>query len=121
MCKIGEFKLCTCSVEIDKNKPHWVLEKLSINKNKINQLIIGTYTYEYMMNIDSIVEKLNNCNPFDFDYVPSQKDILTINFEDVGFTLIYTNGKWREFDDGYPGLEENQKEFKSNGKIDILI
>ena len=52
MCKIGEFKLCTCSGEIDESKPHWILERLSVNKNEINQLIIGTYTYEYMMKID---------------------------------------------------------------------
>ncbi|MDB0069171.1 hypothetical protein N9F15_01965 [Flavobacteriaceae bacterium] len=48
-----------------------------------------------------------------------QKDILTLDFNDVAFTLIYTKGKWREFDNDYPGLEENQKEFKSNGKISI--
>ena len=45
--------------------------------------------------------------------------MLSLNFDDVAFTLIYTNGKWREFDDDYPGLEENQKQFKSNGKISI--
>tara|TARA_B110000259_G_C13940728_1_gene372658 strand:+ start:910 stop:1092 length:183 start_codon:yes stop_codon:yes gene_type:complete len=46
---------------------------------------------------------------------PRQKDMLSLNFDDVAFTLIYTNGKWREFDDDYPGLEENQKDL-----IDIV-
>tara|TARA_Y100001935_G_C17091694_1_gene401488 strand:- start:134 stop:370 length:237 start_codon:yes stop_codon:yes gene_type:complete len=75
MCKIGEFKLCTCSDKIDKSKPHWILEKLSVNKDEIDE---------------------------------------------VAFTLIYTNGKWREFDDEYCGLEENQKQFNSHGEISIL-
>ena len=35
MCEIGEFKLCTCSGEIDESKPHWILERLSVNKNEI--------------------------------------------------------------------------------------
>ena len=37
MCEIGEFKLCTCSGQIDKSKPHWILEKLSVNKNEITK------------------------------------------------------------------------------------
>ena len=121
MCKIGEFKLCTCSGQIDKSKPHWILEKLSVNKNEITYLIIGMFREEYIMNMGFVIDKLNDGNPFDFEYKPRQKDILTLNFDDVAFTLIYTKGKWREFDNDYPGLEENQKEFKSNGNIDILI
>ena len=119
MCKIGEFKLCTCSDKIDKSKPHWILEKLSVNKDEIYDVIIGLYTEEYVMNIDFIINKLNHGNPFDFEYNPKQKDILTLNFDEVAFTLIYTNGKWREFDDEYCGLEENQKQFNSYGKISI--
>lgn len=117
MCDIGEFKLCTCSGSIDENEPHWILEKLSINKNEINEVIIGLYRFEYLHNVDYVLEKLNTSNPFDFDYKPSQKDILTINFEDVGFTFIYTNKKWRIFDDKYICLEDHQKQFKNNGKI----
>ena len=119
MCKIGEFKLCTCSDKIDRSKPHWILERLCVNKNEIEQVTIGMYTYQYMMNIDFIVDKLNHGKPFDFEYNPRQKDVLTLNFDDVAFTLIYTNGKWREFDDEYCGLEENQKQFNSHGKISI--
>lgn len=119
MCEIGEFKLCTCSGEINKNKPHWILEKLSVNKNEINQVTIGIYSDEYEMNIDFVMDKLNNGNPFDFEYKPGQKDMLTLNFDDVAFTLIYTNGRWSEFDDEYCGLEKDQKQFKSNGRISI--
>jgi len=119
MCEIGEFKLCTCSGEIDKSKPHWILERLSVNKNEIEQVIIGMYSYQYMMNIYFVIDKLNNGNPFVFEYKPKQKDILSLIFDDVAFTLIFTNGKWREFDDHYPGIRENQKEFKNNGKISV--
>ena len=70
--------------------------------------------YEYR----PIINKLNR-QSFYFEYNPKQKDILTLNFDDVAFTLIYTNGKWREFDDEYCGLEENQKQFNSRGKISI--
>ena len=119
MCKIGEFKLCTCSGEIDESKPHWILERLCVNKNEIEQVIIGMYRHEYMINLGFVIDKLNTGNPFDFEYKPRQKDMLSLNFDDVAFTLIYTNGKWREFDDDYPGIYENQKEFKSNGKISI--
>ena len=119
MCKLGEFKLCTCSDKIDKSKPHWILEKLSVNKDEIDEVIIGMYPEEYVMNIDFVIDKLNHGNPFDFQYNPKQKDVLTLNFDEVAFTLIYTNGKWREFDDEYCGLEENQKQFNSHGKISI--
>ena len=120
MCKIGEFKLCTCSEEIDESKPHWVLERLSVSKNEIKQVTIGIYRHEYITNIGFVVDKLNTENPFDFEYNPRQKDMLSLNFDDVAFTLIFTNGKWREFDDDYPGLDENQKDFKYKGKISIL-
>ena len=59
MCKIGEFKLCTCSHKIDRTKPHWILERLRINMNEIDEVIIGMYTEKYMMNLDFIVDKLN--------------------------------------------------------------
>ena len=117
MCEIGEFKLCTCSGEIDESKPHWILEKLFINKNEVNQVTIGMCRHEYIFNVDFVLDKLNTSNPFDFEYKPSQKDILTINFENVGFTFIYTNKKWRIFDDEYPGLEDGQKKLIDLGKI----
>ena len=119
MCEIGEFKLCTCSGEIDESKPHWILERLSVNKNEIEQVTIGMYRHEYMINLGFVIDKLNTGNPFDFEYKPRQKDMLSLNFDDVAFTLIYTNGKWREFDDDYPGLEENQKDFIDSGEISL--
>ena len=89
MCKIDEFKLCTCNWEIDESKPHWILERLCVNKNEIEQVTIGMYTYQYMMNIGFVIDKLNNENPFDFEYKPRQKDVLTLNFDDVAYIDLY--------------------------------
>ena len=51
MCdNIGEFKLCTCSDKIDKKKPYWKLEKFNANKNEIQQIIMGTYTFYFFEN-----------------------------------------------------------------------
>ena len=67
MCEIGEFKLCTCSGQIDKSKPHWILEKLSVNKDEITYLIIGMFREEYIMNLGFVIDKLNDGNPFDLN------------------------------------------------------
>ena len=120
MCdNIGEFKLCTCSDKIDKKKPYWKLEKFNSNKNEIQQVIIGMYTPYFLENTEFVLEQLNNNSPFDFDYTPKQKDLLSLNFENVSFTLIYTNGKWRDFNDESCGLEENQKDFIDSGEISL--
>ena len=69
MCSIiGEFKLCTCSKKIDKSKPYWVIERLLVDENEIYPVCIGMHAGEYLNNIDSILDKLNNGNPFDFEY-----------------------------------------------------
>jgi hypothetical protein len=118
MCdNIGEFKLCTCSDKIDKKKPYWKLEKFNSNKNEIQHVIIGTYTFYFFENIKFVLDQLNNNSPFDFDYTPNQKDMLTLNFKELSFNLIYTNGKWRDFSENYPGLKRDQKDFIDNGVI----
>lgn len=117
MCDlIKHFKLCTCSEKIDKNKPHWVLERVTSNLKDMLLPIIGMFPLNYDFNIDFILNELNNNNPFDFKYHPKQKDTLTLNFDSESFHVIYTNGKWRDFFD-YVGLEESDKELKSEGII----
>ena len=120
MCdNIGEFKLCTCSDKIDKKKPYWKLEKFNANKNEIQQIIMGTYTFYFFENIKFVLDQLNNNSSFDFDYTPNLKDMLTLNFKELSFNLIYTNGKWRDFSESYPGLKRNQKDFIGNGVISL--
>ena len=117
MCDLnGPFKLCTCSNKIDKEKPYWVLERMTSNLKDMIPPIIGMFPDNYDFNIDFILNELNNKNPFDFEYYPKQKDCLTLNFDSEIFHFIYTNGVWRDFYD-YVGLEDLDKELKSEGII----
>ena len=110
MCSTSDgFKLCTCSDDIDKEKPHWVLERLKTNKNGIEFMVIGTFDVNYLENLEYVLEQLNNHNPFDFDYRPRNRDLLTLKFEEGEFNLFYYNKRWTDFDE-YAELEENQKE-----------
>ena len=115
MCSTSDgFKLCTCSDEIDENKPHWVLERLKTNKNGSKFIVIGTFDVNYLENLEYVLEQLNNHNPFDFDYKPRNRDLLTLKFEEGEFNLFYYNKRWTDFDE-YEDLEENQKEKMQKG------
>ena len=117
MCSTGDgFKLCTCSDDIDKEKPHWVLERLKINKKDTYVISIGTFSPDYLESIKYILEQLNNHNPFDFDYKPGNRDLLTLNFGEGSFHLIYDNNEWTDFDE-YEGFKENQKEEIQKGLL----
>ena len=110
MCSTSDgFKLCTCSGDIDEDKPHWVLERLKTKKNGIKFMVIGTFDVNYLENLEYVLEQLNNHNPFDFDYEPRNRDLLTLKFEEGEFNLFYYNKRWTDFDE-YAELEENQKE-----------
>ena len=119
MCNIiGEFKLCTCGKKIDKSKPYWVIERLLVDENEIYPVFIGIHAGEYLKNIDSILDKLNNGNPFDFEYNPESNDILELNFEEAVFNLIYRNGRWEDFCDDYEALDINEKKLLLKGKME---
>ena len=110
MCsKSDGFKLCTCSDDIDEDKPHWILERLKTKKNGSKFMVIGTFDVNYLENLEYVLEQLNNHNPFDFDYEPRNRDLLTLKFEEGEFNLFYYNKRWTDFDE-YEDLEENQKE-----------
>jgi hypothetical protein len=115
MCSTSDgFKLCTCSDEIDENKPHWILERLKTKKNGSKFMVIGTFDVNYLENLEYVLEQLNNHNPFDFDYEPRNRDLLTLKFEGGEFNLFYYNKRWTDFDE-YEELEENQKEELQKG------
>lgn len=117
MCEFSKsFKLCSCSNEIDRNKPHWVLERMTINLKDVERVDIGMFPFDYDFNIEFILSQLNSKNTFDFEYIPKQKDTLTLHFESDVFNLIYTNGKWRDFYN-YVGLDEDEKVFIREGEI----
>ena len=72
-------------------------------------MVIGTFDVNYLENLEYVLEQLNNHNPFDFDYKPRNRDLLTLKFEEGEFNLFYYNKRWTDFDE-YAELEENQKE-----------
>ena len=123
MCSPNDgFKLCTCSGDINENEPHWVLERLKINRKDVSLMIIGMFPIDYDVNIDYVLDQLNNHNPFDFDYTPRNKDILTLYFENESFHLFYYNKRWTDFYD-YIGVEDGEKEEINKGLLsngDIL-
>ena len=117
MCEFWDkFKLCTCSDGVDKSKPYWILEWLNSNLKDLELVNIGRFPPEYFFKIELILLELNHNNPFDFDYQPKQKDVLTLSFEDGNYSLIYTQGKWRDFYE-YDGLIEDEKSFNQEGLI----
>jgi len=111
--------LCTCSDGIDKSKPHWVLERMNSNLKDMEMVHIGMFPPEYHFKIEFILTEMNKNNPFDFEYQPKQKDVLTLNFEKGDYSLIYTNGQWRDFYE-YFILSEEDLKFKNEGRIELL-
>ena len=99
MCDLnGPFRLCTCSSDIDRSEPHWVLHMNSTNEGEDMMIIIGMMTP--MNLIDKIerrkiLRRLNTINVFDFAYVPNENDQLELNYkEDDGYKFTFKNGKW---------------------------
>ena len=84
MCEVfQEYKLCTCSDKIDKKKPYWVLNKGLPKKDERETSILGTLIYsedEILKEIteERLLQDLNSKNIFDFDYKPSENDILKL-------------------------------------------
>ena len=84
MCEeFQEYKLCACSDKIDKSKPYWVLNKGIPKKDERGFSILGTLIYseeEILREIteDRLLLDLNSKNIFDFDYRPTENDILKL-------------------------------------------
>ena len=104
MCEVfQEYKLCTCSDKIDKSKPYWVLNKGIPKKDERGFSILGTLIYseeEILREItqDRLLLDLNSKNIFDFDYRPTENDILKLFDGKFNYHFIYSNDKWRIFD-----------------------
>ena len=82
MCSITDnLILCTCDGNIDTTKPHWILKRQASQR-----YVIGTSKYRYgeVMEESVLIESLNNDpNLFDFDYIPSQDDMLLVYVYDA--------------------------------------
>ena len=104
MCEVfQEYKLCTCSDKIDKKKPYWVLNKGLPKKDERETSILGTLIYsedEILKEIteERLLQDLNSKNIFDFDYRPSENDILKLFDGKFNYHFIHSNNEWRIFD-----------------------
>ena len=121
MCDIIDgFKLCTCKDKVDKSKPHWILERLIKKENIIrDDVLIGILSPYYIDNIETILNELNNGNPFDFEYSPKENDMLKLDFdEDDIFCLIYKKDKWEELPYELESLGKRGKELLLEGSLE---
>ena len=104
MCEVfQEYKLCTCSDKIDKKKPYWVLNKGVPKKDERETSILGTLIYSEDLILKEITEErllqdLNSKNIFDFDYRPSENDILKLFDGKFNYHFNHSNNEWRIFD-----------------------
>lgn len=99
MCDVnGPFKLCTCSKEVDKNKPHWILKSVR-NNSEFDLEIMGLLAAQFLIFKPiirrHILKRMNSkTSVFDFEYEPKEKDVLELHGEYESYFLEYNNGKW---------------------------
>lgn len=110
MCDVnGPFKLCTCSSDIDRTKPHWILHRFiqSREEYKVMGLFGCSNPYE-KITASNLKRRMNSVNVFDFEYTPQEGDMLRLFLapeieeeEDLEpyFELEFMKGKWRILDD----------------------
>lgn len=101
MCQFeGNLKLCTCSDEIDKTKPYWTLAR---KRDDIKEypMIMGSFEMPSngVQNTFSMFEeRLNHPGGcFDFNYIPDDKDTLTLVMEERNFVFSFDtkSQNWR--------------------------
>lgn len=113
MCILrGPLKFCTCSKDVDKSKPHWILQTDCIEENiDIKSKIVGTFTSSFQLNLD-FVNRLNQGNFFDFEYTPNHNDILTLKISSTeSYCFIYKSKTWiAKSPFGYKTLYKHQEE-----------
>jgi hypothetical protein len=106
MCKQNnEIKFCTCigeNIDIAKDKYIWTLNKFLGSKGIKGKILKPIEDFGNGITIEIVLDKINNENIFDFEYIPEEKDCLTINIkgetrsEYKYFSLLFENGKWRK-------------------------
>ena len=96
MCDLSSsLKFCTCSDEVDKSKPHWILKtNCSEEYVDLNSIIVGTLNSSFRIKSE-FANRLNEENLFDFDYTPNQNDHLIIKISSAeSYNFVYKSNKW---------------------------
>ncbi len=110
MCDLtGPFKLCTCSTDVDKSKPHWVLHRFLETMEEV--FVCGLFNnpnlYELYL-IKQLKKRLNTTNVFDFEYSPLEGDFLEFFIQSdweeedeimPDYRFEYKKGKWKYLED----------------------
>jgi hypothetical protein len=106
MCEnTSRLKFCTCAELSDSNKNdnsyYWTLSRLVGLKQEhlIGKVLGPTHDLGNGITTDAITQLINEGNCFDFEYIPSENDTLSISRRSDNyryFTLIYRNNQWRE-------------------------
>jgi hypothetical protein len=110
MCDVnGPFKLCTCSSDIDRTKPHWVLHRFIQSRDEYQVCgLFGCPNPYEKITASNLKRRMNSLNVFDFEYNPQEGDMLRLYLvpeieeeEDLesNFELEFMNGKWRILDE----------------------
>lgn len=123
MCDVnGPFKLCTCKGKIDKSQPYWVL-KYKIKDDQSIHSVLGMFSsadavLEPIFK-KNIVSRLNKNNVFDFEYTPSEDDLLVLVDSRGEYYLMFNNGKWKWIKNyEYIGQSYAKYNHRKSGKID---
>ena len=117
MCDVnGPFKLCTCSEEVNKNKPHWTL-KSDRKNSEFHAVHVGLLEPRFFIFTPfikrHILRRMNSkTSVFDFEYVPKEKDLLVLRGEYESYFLEYNNNKWNWIDE-YEFIQSGENVFRN--------
>lgn len=123
MCDVnGQFKLCTCSKKVDKNKPYWLLK--SNREDGEEHFVVGMFSQPNPVFTPklkrNILRRLNSAKSiFDFDYTPKESDLLKLCGTYDEYYCEFKEGKWRWLEVfQYIGKESGNYRNKRKGYID---
>lgn len=121
MCDVnGKFKLCTCTSKVDTSKPHWVLK---YNKNKgynVEHHVVGMFSHSNQLFTPilrrNILRSLNTSTSiFDFDYSPTEGDLLKLCGDFDEYYCEFRGGKWVWLD-YFEYIERKDGKFKNKNR-----
>ena len=119
MCDVnGQFKLCTCSEKVDKKKPYWVLK--SNREDNEEHCIVGQFSQPNVLFTPivrrNILRRLNTIKSiFDFDYTPTERDLLKLCGEYDEYYCEFKGGKWIWLEN-FKYLEKKDGEYRNKTK-----
>ena len=119
MCDVnGQFKLCTCSEKVNKKKPYWVLK--SNREDNEEHCIVGQFSQPNVLFTPivrrNILRRLNTIKSiFDFDYTPTERDLLKLSGEYDEYYCEFKGGKWIWLEN-FTYLEKKDGEYRNKTK-----